>query len=459
MGDVLRILDTVTATLLCSSLAALGLRLPACRGRRESAWLAGLLAVLALRTVVPFPDTARMILSLGTAWLAGAFASRASGRRVGATWHACSAVPAAVVIAALAAGLGGSFLLPAFHAFSMAFLAALCVPALARAWTATRSVPLAAACAAGALWAGTSVAALLAGPASGAGSPLLLAAAAARALLAGSLGALILLQGYPWSGGFAGRAAGSAARARMLAPIFARLLETEGALARQEALAASGFLALGAAHEFKNSLALVRAAAEVGLSSAVPAEKDESLRLVLEQSAAGSGAAVAFLERLAREGREEERVLDARAELEGLLRVCRATVRPEGIAIRAELEEGVRFLGRPAEVARIVLSLVENAVQCLRARGQEGGAVRVSARGRDRLAVVEVRDNAGGVPAEAAALLFTAGSSSTGSTGVGLYIARSLAERGGGTLTHAPIEGGSCFSLCFPLADREPPVA
>jgi signal transduction histidine kinase len=455
MGDVPRILDTVTTTLLCSSLAALGLRLPVCRGWREPAWLAGLLAALALRAAVPSAGAARMILSLGTAWLAGAFASRASGRRVGASWHACSAVPVAAVMAALAAGLGGSFLLPAFHAFSMAFLAAVCVPALARAWKATRSVPLAAACAAGALWAGTSVAALLAGP----GNPALLAAGAARALLAGSLGALVLLQGYPWSGGFAGRTAEAAARARMLAPIYARLLETEGALARQEALAASGFLALGAAHEFKNSLALVRAAAEFGLSSAVPAEKDESLRLVLEQSAAGSGAAVTFLERLAREGREEERILDARAELEGLLRVCRATVRPEGIAIRAELEEGVRFPGRPAEVARIILSLVENAVQCLRARGQEGGAVRVSARCRDRLAVVEVRDNAGGVPAEAAALLFTAGSSSTGSTGVGLYIARSLAERGGGTLTHAPIEGGSCFRLCFPLADGEQPVA
>ncbi len=452
MGDILRILGTVTATLLGSSLAALGLRLPRCRGWREAAWLAGLLAALTFRAVVPVPGPVRMILSLCMAWLAGGFAARAAGRRVAVSWHAFSAVPAGVVLVAVATGLGGSFLLSAFHAFCLAFLAALRAPTLARAWKATRCLALAAASIAGALWAGASLAAMLAGPAAWTGTPAALASGLAQALLAACLGALVLLQGYPWSGGFSGRAAGAAARGRALAPVYARLLATEEALARQDALAAAGFLALGAAHEFKNSLALVRAAAEHGLSSARAAEKDESLRLVLDQAAAGSGAAVAFLERLAREGREEERVLDVRAELEGLLRVCRATVRPEGIVLRAELDEGVVFRGRHAEVTQIVLALVENAVQCLRARGQGGGVVQVNACAREGLAVIDVRDTAGGISPEVAALLFSPGASSTGSTGVGLYLARSLAERGGGTLGYAPLDGGSSFSLCFPLA-------
>ena len=163
------------------------------------------------------------------------------------------------------------------------------------------------------------------------------------ALLAAALGALVLLEGYPWTAGFSGRAAEAAARGRLLGPVYARLLETENALARQDVLVASGFLALGAAHEFKNSLSLVRAAAEHGLSVNLPGEKDESLRLVLEQAREGGGAAVAFLERLAREGREAERVVDARDDLERLLRVCRATVRAEGIALRAEIAAGVRF--------------------------------------------------------------------------------------------------------------------
>jgi two-component system C4-dicarboxylate transport sensor histidine kinase DctB len=127
--------------------------------------------------------------------------------------------------------------------------------------------------------------------------------------------------------------------------------------------------------------------------------------------------------------------------------------------LRAELAEGVRFRGRPGEPARIVLALVENAVQCLRAGGRAGGSVRVLAEARAGLAVIEVRDTGGGIAPQAAARLFTPGASSTGGTGVGLVIARGLAERGGGSLSWSPLDGGSCFRLCFPLAREGPVVA
>ena len=462
MGELARLLTTVTATILASSLLAVAVRLPRCSRRREPAWLAGLLALLLVRVSAPLPRAAWMIVSLAMAWLAGGFVSRVIGRPARGAWHACCAVPAAVILAALFLGYGQSVPLAAFHAFSLVVLAAFLAPTLVRAWKAARPVTLAAACASTVLWAAASLSvAALSGRPGAPGAWVVVLEGLPVALLAAALGALVLLEGYPWTAGFSGRAAEAAARGRLLGPVYARLLETENALARQDVLVASGFLALGAAHEFKNSLSLVRATAEHGLSVSLPGEKDESLRLVLEQAREGGGAAVAFLERLAREGREAERVVDARDDLERLLRVCRATVRAEGIALRAEIAAGVRFSARPSETGQILLTLVENAVQCLRGRaqGSPAGIVRVIASARDGQAVIEVEDNAGGIPPDAAARLFTVGSSSTGGTGVGLYIARSLAERCGGTLIHVPLEGGSCFRLSFPLVREGSPVA
>ena len=49
--------------------------------------------------------------------------------------------------------------------------------------------------------------------------------------------------------------------------------------------------------------------------------------------------------------------------------------------------------------------------------------------------------------------------SSRGSTGVGLYLARCLAERNGGSLGYRPVEGGSCFALVLPRSRPARPAA
>jgi len=82
--------------------------------------------------------------------------------------------------------------------------------------------------------------------------------------------------------------------------------------------------------------------------------------------------------------------------------------------------------------------------------------VRIVAREEGRRAVVEVIDNAGGVAAAQASKLFRLGRSPRGGTGVGLYLARSLAERNGGSLAYHPADGGSRFTLELP---RIRPVA
>ena len=113
---------------------------------------------------------------------------------------------------------------------------------------------------------------------------------------------------------------------------------------------------------------------------------------------------------------------------------------------------------RPGEIAQAILNLARNAIDgCVR-RGPSAAEplVRLAARGEGRRALVEVHDNAGGVPAAQVPRLFQPGGSTRGSTGVGLYLARCLAERNGGTLAYRPADGGSCFTLELPRSRPGP---
>lgn len=461
MGDLPGVLTSITAMLLAISLAILALRIAKCRRRGEPSWLAALLACLLLRLFMHDPPPAGMVLSLAAIWAAGCLLARIAGRPRGMAWHLGCLVAVLAIAAASSVGYGRSMPLRALHHFSALLLACAAAPALSRLWRRPYPAALTAAAVSALLWGCAAIsetvllAALKAGQA-GIGSRIAATAAiGAQCLLAASIGMLVLLDGYPWTAGLHGRAADEAARERLLHSAYARLLETENALALQDALIASGLLALGAAHEFKRSLCLLSAAAEHGLAADTAAGKDASLRLVMEQARSGTGAAVAFLERLSCKGREAERVVDARDDLQDLLRVSRASARPEGIVIRADLAPGVRFRARPSEVGQIMLNLLDNAVRSLRRGAGDGERrIEVSASAAGGRALIEVRDTGGGVQPHAAARLFTVGSSSSGSTGIGLYICRSLAERNGGAVSYLPLEGGSCFRVAFPLVEE-----
>ena len=78
--------------------------------------------------------------------------------------------------------------------------------------------------------------------------------------------------------------------------------------------------------------------------------------------------------------------------------------------------------------------------------------ITIRARTEEEWAIIEVRDSAGGVEESVRHRLFTPDTSSNGSTGLGLYMARNLALANGGSLDFQPLEGGSAFRLSLPAA-------
>ncbi len=353
-----------------------------------------------------------------------------------------------MLLLAVALGYQGTVPFTAFRDSFQVLLAAFPVILLGRLYGKTRLPTTLAILAAAAVWFGVSAAELVVSVEWGTERDL---AAWAAGLLGMSTGYLVFVEGYPERGGLSGRGGPAGERDRLLASMYSRMLETHSALVQQDRLVASGLLALGAAHEFKNTLAHVKAAAEHALAQPAPERAQEGLRLIAELAESGGRSAVEFLERLSQEGREEPRETEL-DELTGrFLRLLRPACRPEGIALRSELEPNLRSLVRRGEVEQILFNLARNALEGFRRSSPDGERIiSVILRGSEETAVIDVIDNAGGVTAEALARLFQV-NPGPGRTGVGLYISASLAERNGGTLTYEPRERGSCFRLTLPL--------
>jgi signal transduction histidine kinase len=127
--------------------------------------------------------------------------------------------------------------------------------------------------------------------------------------------------------------------------------------------------------------------------------------------------------------------------------------------VLVEADARVAALGDELRVQQIARALVENAI-----RHTPAGTtvvVRVVRRGRD--AVLEVRDDGPGIPAEDREHLFqrfyrAAGGRASGS-GLGLAIASELASRLGGTIELSSRPGATVFTLNLPPAESDRPPA
>jgi signal transduction histidine kinase len=135
--------------------------------------------------------------------------------------------------------------------------------------------------------------------------------------------------------------------------------------------------------------------------------------------------------------------------------VATASVRQAEVGVRAMLAEPLPPVGGDRERLRQVLTnLVENAVKY----SAEGDAVEVSAQREDLYVRISVSDRGPGIPDDQQQLIFqkfgraeVEGGSKPG-TGLGLFIARSIAEAHGGTLeVQSRRDGGATFTLSLPL--------
>ncbi|MEV1006679.1 ATP-binding protein [Streptomyces sp. NPDC049881] len=102
--------------------------------------------------------------------------------------------------------------------------------------------------------------------------------------------------------------------------------------------------------------------------------------------------------------------------------------RSEGRAIVHSGRAGLRAVGTPGAVSQVLACLIENALM------HGAGTVALRTRTTGNQVVVEVTDQGPGVPSELGARVFERTVSGRNSTGLGLAVARDLAEADGGRL-------------------------
>jgi signal transduction histidine kinase len=133
--------------------------------------------------------------------------------------------------------------------------------------------------------------------------------------------------------------------------------------------------------------------------------------------------------------------------------VATAAVGQDEVRVRAEVGSVPRIRADRQRLQQVLQNLVDNAVKYSPAHAD----VTVSARTENGVVRIAVRDEGPGIPREDQRLIFekfgrsTAGAAKPG-TGLGLFIARSIAEAHGGTLAvDSEPDRGSVFTLELPI--------
>jgi two-component system sensor histidine kinase PilS (NtrC family) len=221
---------------------------------------------------------------------------------------------------------------------------------------------------------------------------------------------------------------------------------------QQSKLAALGRLSASIAHEIRNPVGAMSHAGQLLAESPHLAAEDRRLTEIIRGNANRVSGIIDSVLRLSRrEGAQAERLPlltwseQFHEEFCDTMQCARERLAISGPA--AEIE--VRF--DPSQLRQIVWNLCENALRHAFA-GRAGEAIemrcgRLATSGRPYL---EVADRGPGVPPEHQERIFEPFFSGGRGTGLGLFLARELAQANGATLLYEPRHsGGSIFRLVF----------
>jgi signal transduction histidine kinase len=214
-----------------------------------------------------------------------------------------------------------------------------------------------------------------------------------------------------------------------------------------------------ASHELKTPVASIQALAET-LADAAANDPGEVPRFAaqLEREAVRLSRIVSDLLDLSR--LEVETATRSEVRLDRLVAEEVRRLKPKaeeaGLRIESHLTEPVLVKGSARDLSLLARNLLDNAVQYTRA----DGAIEVSVRAEDGVAVLEVQDTGIGIPGREQARIFErfyrvdrARSRETGGTGLGLSIVKHVVENHSGTVqVHSELGLGSRFTVRLPAA-------
>ncbi|HEU4384748.1 MAG TPA: ATP-binding protein [Anaeromyxobacteraceae bacterium] len=243
------------------------------------------------------------------------------------------------------------------------------------------------------------------------------------------------------------------------AQVEARTLELKEAQARlleSQKLAAVGQLGAGVAHEINNPLTGILGQAQLLLESKPPKDPDVAALRQIEDLARRSRDITLNLLRFSQQKEEPDLVpLDLNAAVKAALLLAERQVADEGMALEVSLAEGLpRVRGDAGQLAHVLLNLLSNARTACRAR--PAPRIEVETRAREGQAILLVRDNGSGIPAEVRPRIFEPFFTTKqvwSNVGLGLSVSwRIVAAHGGRIEVESAPGEGSTFTVVLPAA-------
>ena len=243
------------------------------------------------------------------------------------------------------------------------------------------------------------------------------------------------------------------AGAQTIAQQVEALTASREAALKNEKMAALGRLSAGIAHEVRNPMGVIRASASL-LQEDVPPGTDahQAATFICEEVDRLDGF-IRTLLTLAREGTAPTEPVDLGEAAAAVRTLVRDDLQGRRIDLALEVPEGLPTVhGDEKALTQLLLSLVTNAAQAL----GSGGKVAIRALPGPPVAV-EVADSGPGISPEVGAQLFEPFfTTRPEGTGLGLAMAKRIAEGHGAGLEVrqglglGPQGAGACFRLTFP---------
>ena len=217
-------------------------------------------------------------------------------------------------------------------------------------------------------------------------------------------------------------------------------------------LATIARLVAGAAHEVNNALQVIGGSVELLQNRTdLPEAVQKILARVSEQTTRAAGAMTGVVT-LSRSQPEAFYQVDLREVASRAVGMRQYSIARADLTVHLDLPPQAQIVqGHTMHLLQALLNLIQNAEQALASR--RGGRIGVRVVDEGSHAVVRVTDDGPGIPAADAEAIFQPFVTSRPrpeSTGLGLSVARAIAEAHGGSLEFEPQPQGAVFALRVP---------
>jgi PAS domain S-box-containing protein len=239
--------------------------------------------------------------------------------------------------------------------------------------------------------------------------------------------------------------------------------ESEQMLRKFDRLSAAARLSAAIAHEINNPLgAVVNLVYLAKAAPGVPESIVEQLALAeqeLERVTHAARQALGFY----RETAPSERI-DVPALIDSVLRIYSSKINDKKIRIKREFVKPARVYAVSGELGQVVANLISNAIDAVAKGGAISIASRTAGSGEDSTVEIVIADDGHGIAPENLDRVFEpffTTKEGTG-TGLGLWVAKEIVERHGGTITvssqsmESPSRGAT-FTITMPTATAARP--